>query len=132
MFNSRPGQVCFHYANCYAVCLLPSGSHGLPQGIFVKRHQVFKEDGRLLSPSDFAVGETVTIYGRTYMLVDCDTYTRDWFQQNLGAEQGTPLGYPNDPVDEYRETFGLTSRPGMDKCCCYLLQVQWTVVAWYG
>ncbi len=38
----------------------------LSQGVFIKRHKLTKEDGvSFFSPSDFDVGEAVTIYGRT-------------------------------------------------------------------
>lgn len=47
---------------------------GIPQGIFVRRHQVPKGDGRagIISPADLAVGDTVTLYGRTFFLVSPD------------------------------------------------------------
>jgi hypothetical protein len=49
------------------------------QGVFVKRHQVEKQDGGRFSPPDLAVGQTVTVYGRTFVLVDADTFTRNWW-----------------------------------------------------
>lgn len=82
---------------------------GIPQGMFIKRHKLTKEDGvSFFTPDDFSVGETVTIYGRTFYLVDADGFTREFYKLNLGREFGTPLGYPDDPVDQYRATFGLT------------------------
>lgn len=49
------------------------------QGVFVRRHQIDKEDGSgPFSPSDLAVGQTVTIYGRTFIVVDADEFTRAW------------------------------------------------------
>jgi len=32
--------------------------------------------GDFFGPEDFQVGQAVTIYGRTFFLVDCDPYTR--------------------------------------------------------
>jgi EF-hand domain-containing protein 1 len=73
--------------------------------VFIKRHRVVRDDGTPFEPSAFAVGETVTMYGRTFFLVDADSFTREWFQENQGVEQATPLAYPDDPVDAYRATF---------------------------
>eukprot|EP00775_Hariotina_reticulata_P011400 gene11400-11548_t len=84
---------------------------GIPQGVFVKRHQVDKQDGGRFSPSDLAVGQTVTVYGRTYILVDADTFTRKWYAEQLDVELGPAGDYPADPVDHYRQHFGLTSTP---------------------
>lgn len=44
---------------------------GIPQGIFVRRHRVPRDDGSgtAIAPADLAVGATVTVYGRTFFLV---------------------------------------------------------------
>ncbi|PNH03302.1 EF-hand domain-containing family member C2 [Tetrabaena socialis] len=80
---------------------------GIPQGVFIKRHRVTREGGGFFNPTDFGVGETVTIYGRTFYLVDADTYTREFLAEKLGKEQVAPLPYPGDPVDAYRTAFGI-------------------------
>lgn len=78
----------------------------LPQGVFIKRHKATKENGvGFFTPEDFAVAETVTVYGRTFHLVDCDGYTREWYSAR-GKEMAGPGGYPDDPIDQYRSTFG--------------------------
>jgi hypothetical protein len=74
--------------------------------VFVKRHRITREDGSFFTPADFTVGETVSIYGRTFHLVDADTFTREFAASKLGKELGGPLPYPGDPVDTYRATFG--------------------------
>ncbi len=80
--------------------------------MFIKRHKLTKDDGSgFFAPSDFAVGELVTIYGRAYHLVDADSFTREWYKTHLGQDFPAPLGYPDDPVDQYRATFGLTRGP---------------------
>mmetsp|Transcript_40195 Transcript_40195/g.89186 ORF Transcript_40195/g.89186 Transcript_40195/m.89186 type:complete len:635 (-) Transcript_40195:736-2640(-) len=81
---------------------------GIPQGVFVKRHKLTKDSGGFYSPSDFAVGDQVTIYGRTFFLVDADSFTREFYNVNLGVDLSSPLPYPDDPVDAYRTNFGLT------------------------
>ena len=71
---------------------------GTPQGIFLKRQAVLKEDGSgiALLPEDFSVGSNVVIYGKNIRLTDCDQYTRE-FYENLGMPQGSPESIPSDP-----------------------------------
>jgi hypothetical protein len=76
------------------------------QGIFVKRHKVTRDDGSFFDPTHFAVGAEISIYGRTFYLVDADTFTRDFYQAQ-GVDLDAPMPYPDDPVDAYRTTFGL-------------------------
>ena len=80
---------------------------GIPQGVFVKRHKVTKDDGSFFSPAEFSVGEELTVYAKTFFLVDADSFTREWYQANLGKELGAPHGYPHDPIVDYRKTFGM-------------------------
>eukprot|EP00983_Pelagomonas_calceolata_P017004 534328-Pelagomonas_calceolata.AAC.3 len=79
------------------------------QGTFIKRHVFLKDDGvSSFTPQDFAVGECVSIYGRTFFLVDADPFTRQWYEDNMSTTLQPALPYPDDPVDQYRSTFGLT------------------------
>ncbi|KAM4771458.1 EF-hand domain-containing protein 1 [Rhinophrynus dorsalis] len=43
------------------------------------------------SPSDFAVGKHITILGRKFFLYDCDSYTKDFYRQNLGVQHLEPV-----------------------------------------
>jgi len=84
---------------------------GIPQGVFIKRHKVTREDGSFFNPDDFTVGGEVSIYGRTFFLVDADNFTREYMAAR-GKEQGGALPYPEDPVDGFRTTFGLHKKTG--------------------
>jgi hypothetical protein len=85
----------------------------LLQGVFLRRHQVTKEeDGSPMTPADLAVGQTVSVYGRTFFVVDADSFTRNWYSQQLGLELAAPGTYPADPVEAYRAHFGLNTVPG--------------------
>ena len=55
---------------------------GIPQGPFLSKGKVYKEDGTLYKFSDFVVGKDVYIYGKVIRIYDCDAYTRDFFQLN--------------------------------------------------
>jgi EF-hand domain-containing protein 1 len=64
---------------------------GTPQGVFLKRQMVLKQDGSGLPmlPGDFRIGLDVGILGRSIRIYDCDQYTREFFG-NLGQPQGEP------------------------------------------
>ncbi len=58
---------------------------GTPQGVFLKRQMVLKQDGSGLPmlPSDFRIGLDVGILGRSIRIYDCDQYTREFFQVSI-------------------------------------------------
>eukprot|EP00929_Paragymnodinium_shiwhaense_P046274 TRINITY_DN2355_c0_g1_i1.p1 TRINITY_DN2355_c0_g1~~TRINITY_DN2355_c0_g1_i1.p1 ORF type:complete len:621 (+),score=151.53 TRINITY_DN2355_c0_g1_i1:128-1990(+) len=69
---------------------------GIPQGRFLKRHMVPRADGMgYLGPTDFIVGEEITIYGRTYQITGCDRFTR-WFFEELGMPVAEDESQPQD------------------------------------
>ncbi|KAH7828429.1 putative EF-hand domain-containing protein 1 [Monocercomonoides exilis] len=45
-----------------------------------------------MQPEDLMIGKEVTIFGRTFLLYDCDDFTRRWYQQNMGVTD------PMDPL----------------------------------
>jgi hypothetical protein len=49
---------------------------GLPQGILVKRHKIPKGDNEFFGIQDLQIGNQVTIYGKTFTIVDADPDTR--------------------------------------------------------
>lgn len=54
---------------------------GIPQGNFLKRRQVMREDGSGLpiTPFDLKIGTDIEILGKMIRLYDCDEYTRDFY-----------------------------------------------------
>jgi len=70
---------------------------GTPQGAFLKRQVVVKQDGSDMpfEPLDFKVGLDIGICGRAIRIYDCDQYTREFFT-NCGAEQMEAQGAPED------------------------------------
>lgn len=73
---------------------------GIPQGTLVRRHRFPAVGGGYVKPADFRVGSTFTVYGKTFMLTDCDQFTREWCLEN-GMEQP-------DPEDEEFDQFTAT------------------------
>lgn len=49
-------------------------------GMSLKQQQFY-------TPDDLMIGNQIHIYGRDVILVDCDEYTRQWYQAHLGVNQ---------------------------------------------
>ena len=67
---------------------------GMPAGKFLKRMQ-----HPAVSMETLVVGETVSVYGRTFKIYECDEFTREYYAQQ-GIEQGGDFEAPNDPWGE--------------------------------
>lgn len=67
------------------------------QGTMVKRHQIPSADGSgaHITFDQLAVGATISFYGRTFFLIDCDAFTRG-FMESLGVHVAAPLELPAD------------------------------------
>lgn len=78
---------------------------GLPQGNFLKRQKVEKEDGTYIGPDDFQIGSEVTICGHTFHICGCDRFTRWFFEENGVAIEEAHLrgcfGYHQDTFDSF-------------------------------
>jgi len=70
---------------------------GTPQGAFLNRQMVLKQDGSQMpfEYSDFNVGLDIGICGRAIRIYDCDQYTREFFE-NLGCPQAEAQTCPED------------------------------------
>ncbi len=64
---------------------------GMPAGKFLKRMQ-----HPAVSMESLIVGETISIYGRTFKIYECDDFTREFYAQH-GIEQGADFQAPDDP-----------------------------------
>jgi hypothetical protein len=65
-----------------------------PQGPFVKRHRIPKDDGTYYSPQDLKMGSEVSIYSRVFRIVSCDAFTQFFYEEgglDLGTEEPIPL-----------------------------------------
>lgn len=81
--------ICYHIEDGTVSIREPRVENsGIPQGAFLKRSQVPREDGGgLLGPDDMRCGENIVIYGRKYRITRCDRFTR-WFYEQNGIEVG--------------------------------------------
>uniref|UniRef100_A0A8C6Z6E6 EF-hand domain containing 1 n=1 Tax=Nothoprocta perdicaria TaxID=30464 RepID=A0A8C6Z6E6_NOTPE len=75
---------------------------GLPQGKLIRRQRVPKnEHGDHFHWKDLNRGMNITMYGRTYRIVDCDPFTQV-FLQSQGIELNPPEKMVFDPYTELR------------------------------
>ncbi|KAM4693662.1 EF-hand domain-containing protein 1 [Discoglossus pictus] len=75
---------------------------GIPQGTFIKRQRHPKNDvGDPYHWKDLNVGINITLYGRTFRVVNCDKYTED-FLESEGIELNPPEEIPTDPFTSQR------------------------------
>ncbi|XP_069873404.1 EF-hand domain-containing protein 1 isoform X2 [Dipodomys merriami] len=76
---------------------------GIPQGKLIKRQRLAKNDvGEHYHWKDLNRGINITIYGKTFRLVDCDRFTQD-FLESQGIELNPPEKMALDPYIELRK-----------------------------
>nr|CAG4714695.1 unnamed protein product [Naegleria fowleri] len=88
---------------------------GIPQGTLVKRHRIPRDriqgnSNVYYTIDDLNVGREITVYGKTFRIVDCDAFTRDFFN-GIGVEVPEPEPYPGDQYTEKRESIQKSMNP---------------------
>jgi len=43
------------------------------------------------SPTDFAIGKTIVVYGRRFLIYDVDNFTKEFYWKNFGMTDFTPV-----------------------------------------
>ena len=79
-----------------------TSNSGMPQGKFLSSTPAkdVKPDGvHSLRLEDVVVGSEISLYGRTFRVVDCDKKTRSYFANEFGIEQSPAEPYPEDPIE---------------------------------
>lgn len=51
-------------------------------------------------PKDFRIGESICVFGRRFLLLDCDHFTRNYYEQVLKIPQGPKMEvkFPQNPI----------------------------------
>ncbi|KAI9358593.1 hypothetical protein DFJ73DRAFT_144854 [Zopfochytrium polystomum] len=76
---------------------------GIPQGTLIRRHRIPRnaENGQHYIISDLNVEKEVTFYARTFKIVGCDEFTRE-FLTHLGISVPPATPFPPNPYDVHR------------------------------
>ena len=72
---------------------------GILQGPILRRMRVDKPDGSPFEPLDFNVGVDVVIFSRTYSILACDAFTRDFLtREGATVPPDVPFPVERDPA----------------------------------
>ena len=77
---------------------------GIPQGTLIRRHRIPRPgatNGQHFLVSDFNVDKEITFYSRTFKIVGCDQFTRE-FLTGLGIGVPGNSTFPEDPYEKQR------------------------------
>merc|ERR1719487_1094391 len=75
---------------------------GIPQGNLIRRHRFPAPNGGYISPEDLRVGAQLHVYGKTITLVDCDPFTREYYN-SVGMQQPSGVEIEDDPWHETKK-----------------------------
>lgn len=99
-FRVRQCVVYFYLEDGTMMVMEPKiENSGVPQGTFVKRHRIAKSaamGGGFYSYHDLRIGVSIEMYARVFRLVDCDEYTRHFYEEVLGTTLPEPEDVPMD------------------------------------
>ncbi|KFP78272.1 EF-hand domain-containing protein 1, partial [Acanthisitta chloris] len=94
----------YYYLEDDSMCVIEPvvQNSGLLQGKLVKRHRMPKNDqGDYYHWKDLNLGMDITMYGRTYRIVNCDSFTKV-FLESQGIALNPPEEMVSDPYTELR------------------------------
>ncbi|KAG8445855.1 hypothetical protein GDO86_010589, partial [Hymenochirus boettgeri] len=101
----RVRKVCLYYYledDSISVVEPPVENSGIPQGTFIRRQRHPKNDnGDPYHWKDLNVGINVTLYSRTFRLINCDKFTQEYLESE-GIELNSPEEIPPDTYTELR------------------------------
>ena len=61
---------------------------GMPQGNFMKRHQVPKDEDSFFTLDDLVIGQPITFYNRTFQVIDANSQTKAFLDERSAAQFG--------------------------------------------
>ncbi|KAL0985420.1 hypothetical protein UPYG_G00156660 [Umbra pygmaea] len=86
---------------------------GIPQGTLIRRNRIPlppPDDERFYTVHDFNVNQPMVLYSRTFMITDCDPFTRN-FLRKIGVQLNQPRSPPLDPYGTLRQQMKDSMRP---------------------
>jgi len=103
-YRVRPVEI-FYYLEDDSIAVIEPivENSGMPQGKLIKRQLLPKNDqGQTWHWTDLNLAMNVVFYGRTFRLVNCDQFTRD-FLESEGKSISQPEEIPIDPYTTSRK-----------------------------
>jgi len=100
-FRVRNIDICYYLEdNSISMNESKQTNSGIPQGPFLKRQKILRNDGsgKFLNIQDFRIGQEIHLFGKNILLFGCDQYTREFFD-NLGMPQNDDI---QPPVDNFQ------------------------------
>lgn len=103
-YRVRPVEIFYYLEDDSIAVIEPMVENsGMPQGKLIKRQRLPKSDqGSCWHWTDLNIAMNVVFYGRTFRLVDCDTFTKD-FLESEGVTIAQPEEIPADPYTASRK-----------------------------
>ncbi|XP_078503713.1 EF-hand domain-containing protein 1 isoform X2 [Lissotriton helveticus] len=103
-YRVRPVEIYYYLEDDSISIMEPHViNSGIPQGKFMKRQRQPKNDfGDHYHWKDLNIGINVTMYGKTFRVVNCDGFTQE-FLESEGMELNPPEATPPDPYTELRK-----------------------------
>lgn len=86
---------------------IPANSGRGSNTLFLRRCKLPKDYGssrkseksqQFFTERDFMIGSVIHLYGRPFVICDCDQYTKTYYQENYGVEDFNPVC-----IDDYNE-----------------------------
>ncbi|XP_055924475.1 EF-hand domain-containing family member C2-like [Argiope bruennichi] len=125
--RGEPARDRWRFRDCHVLYFVEDGmikvyepkqrNSGMDQDIIISKNLIPKPDGGYYSLEDLNIGETLILYGKSFKLVDCDPFTKN-FLREMGYRVKTPEPPPVDPVtaDRFEEDIHrLTTRKPFPK-----------------
>lgn len=81
-------------------------------GTLIRRHRIPlppPDDECFYTVHDFNINQQMVLYSRTFMVTDCDPFTRN-FLRKMGVRLNPPTSTPLDPYSNLRQEVGLERR----------------------
>ncbi|KAJ1503261.1 EF-hand domain-containing protein 1 [Coelomomyces lativittatus] len=105
-----------------AVIEPPQRNSGILQGVLIKRQRLPKTSTEFYTIHDLDCGINVTFYEKTFRIIDCDEYTRNYMKEAFNKELNSPEPCPEDPylLSRIRPEPTHQSHTFSDKLCKFL------------
>jgi hypothetical protein len=104
----RVRQITLHYYmedDTMQIVEHKQSNSGMPQGVFVRRQRAPRPDGGCYGVEDLNIGSEISMYGRTYVLCNCNGSTQYFIEEVTQAPCPDAIPIPLDQYNTQRTEF---------------------------